>query len=137
MRRWVADNRAAWLQEHGPCVDCGTWEALQVDHVDASTKVTHRVWAWSKARREAELSKCVVRCESCHGEKTALHREKASQRCGEENTRAKLSAQQADEIRASSLTNAELARLYPVHPSTISRIRTGARRSSEISGAVA
>lgn len=137
MRRWMAARRLAWLTEHGPCVDCGAREGLEVDHVDAATKVTHRVWGWSKPRRDAELVKCVVRCGPCHDKKTALNREKATQRCGEQNTRAKLSARQADEIRASSLTNAELARIYPVHPSTISRIRRGVRRSSEVDGAVA
>lgn len=137
MRQWMADRRAAWFAEHGPCTDCGTWENLQVDHVDASTKITHRVWSWSKKRRDIELAKCVVRCVSCHDRKTVLNREKSSQKCGEHHTQAKLTTQQADEIRSSVLSNAELARIYRVHPSHISRIKRHERRSSEIPGAVA
>lgn len=65
-RRWKAERRAKWIRENGPCIDCGTWEKLEIDHADASTKTSHRIWSWSKVRREAELVKCVVRCDPCH-----------------------------------------------------------------------
>ena len=68
--RWMKQRRLDWLAEHGPCVDCGTWDDLEVDHVDPATKVAHRVWSWSLVRREAELAKCVARCHSCHDEKS-------------------------------------------------------------------
>lgn len=68
--------RLEWVTEHGPCVDCKRTEQLTVDHVDAAKKVTHRVWSWSEARREAELAKCVVRCWPCHLVKTALSGER-------------------------------------------------------------
>ena len=113
-------------------MDCGTWENLQVDHVDARTKITHRVWFWSAKRREAELAKCVVRCDPCHRVKTALNHEKATQKPGELNTFAKLTRQEADEIRASNLTDSELTQIYPVHRTTVNRIRRGVIRVSEI-----
>ena len=69
-RRWLKARRDAWLKEHGPCVDCGSWENLQVDHIDPKQKVSHRVWSWSQQRRDEELSKCVVRCQSDHQKKT-------------------------------------------------------------------
>ena len=69
-RRWMKERRETWLNENGPCVDCGTWLDLEVDHVDPSRKVTHRVWSWSVERREKELAKCVVRCHPCHESKT-------------------------------------------------------------------
>lgn len=69
-RHWLAERRSTWLKEHGPCVDCGVWDDLEVDHVDRETKVTHRVWSWSKARRDFELAKCVARCETCHQART-------------------------------------------------------------------
>lgn len=69
-REWLARRRAAWFAENGPCVDCGSWEELQLDHVDASQKIEHNVWSWAKARRLAELAKCVVRCQPCHWDKT-------------------------------------------------------------------
>jgi len=69
-REWMARRRAAWLAENGPCVDCGSWDDLQVDHIDPQAKVSHRVWNWADARRLAELAKCAVRCRQCHDEKT-------------------------------------------------------------------
>lgn len=67
--RWVQNRRLEWLKENGPCVDCGGIENLQVDHVDPTQKITHRIWSWSKERRDKELLKCLVRCKECHVEK--------------------------------------------------------------------
>ena len=57
---------------NGPCVKCGCWDLdqLEVDHIDPNTKVSHRVWSWSKERRENELAKCQVLCRACHLTKT-------------------------------------------------------------------
>jgi hypothetical protein len=95
---WLRKRWRDWLKEHGPCIDCGTWDDLQVDHADASTKVTHRVWSWSKARRDAELAKCVVRCGPCHKAKTLACNEN---RRGERTGTAKLTAADVLTIRAS------------------------------------
>lgn len=70
-REWMATRRKAWLDERGPCINCGSTQNLEVDHVNAVQKITHRVWSWSAERREAELNKCVVRCHDCHKKKTA------------------------------------------------------------------
>lgn len=67
---WIARRRSEWFAEHGPCLDCGTWENLELDHVDPSTKVAHRIWSWSADRRAAELEKCVIRCSTCHQRKS-------------------------------------------------------------------
>ena len=48
------------------CVDCGAGSFLELDHIDPKTKRSHRIWLWSKQRREEELAKCVVRCNACH-----------------------------------------------------------------------
>lgn len=69
-RQWIADRRAAWFAENGPCVQCGSAEQLELDHVDPGVKVTHLIWSWSKARRLAELAKCQVLCHDCHLQKT-------------------------------------------------------------------
>jgi rRNA maturation endonuclease Nob1 len=63
--------RVAWLVQNGPCKLCGSKEDLEVDHIDAKKKVSHRIWCWSLPRREAELKKCRVLCRSCHQKKTA------------------------------------------------------------------
>ena len=65
----MARRRAEWF-EGKSCVDCGGVADLRLDHVDASLKVSHRIWSWARERREAELAKCVVRCEPCHLVKT-------------------------------------------------------------------
>lgn len=68
-RKWIAARRAEWLADKF-CVVCGSTEELEVDHIDRATKVDHKVWSWSSARREAELAKCQVLCKSCHLKKT-------------------------------------------------------------------
>lgn len=73
-REWIAQRRAEWFQGKS-CVDCNATTDLQIDHVDPQVKVSHRIWSWSRSRREAELVKCVVRCSSCHLKKTLSARE--------------------------------------------------------------
>ena len=70
--RWVRNRRLTWLKEHGPCVQCGSWDDLELDHKDPTQKVTHNVWSWSQERRDQELAKCQVLCEECHKQKTLM-----------------------------------------------------------------
>lgn len=64
--KWRQRRRDEWLREHGPCVNCGSSEHLEVDHIVGADKVDHRLWSWTQARREAELAKCQVLCRRCH-----------------------------------------------------------------------
>lgn len=66
----VKANRDRWFQDNGPCVECGSSERLELDHVDPSTKVTHRVFGWSVEKRSVELVKCQVLCNKCHLKKS-------------------------------------------------------------------
>lgn len=68
-REWMARRRAEWLAGKS-CAICGSTENLEVDHVDPSAKVEHRVWSWTATRREEELAKCQVLCEAHHAEKS-------------------------------------------------------------------
>lgn len=72
-RRWAAARRAEWMAGKS-CVQCGTTESLEVDHVDPSQKVSHRIWTWAIARRDAELAKCQVLCIEHHKAKTKAQR---------------------------------------------------------------
>ena len=65
-KNWIASRRKAWLKENDPCKNCGSWENLELDHIDPSKKVDHKVWSWSEKRRLEELSKCQVLCHRCH-----------------------------------------------------------------------
>lgn len=73
-RQWKQKRRVQWLEENGPCVLCGSDEDMQIDHIDPDQKVDHKIWSWSKARREAELAKCQILCYSCHKKKTEKER---------------------------------------------------------------
>jgi hypothetical protein len=71
-RKWVAARRKEWFDKHGPCIDCGSWENLELDHIDPKKKITHKVWSWSAERRKEETDKCVARCEKCHLARTKV-----------------------------------------------------------------
>ena len=74
-------TRAEWFAANGPCIDCESWDNLEVDHIDPATKhpMLHRrsdrVWHWGVVRRSAELAKCVVRCKPCHKAKTRANKD--------------------------------------------------------------
>lgn len=69
-REWIAKRRQEWFNSAGPCVQCGTMENRQLDHIDPKTKIHHAIWSWAKERRDKELTKCQVLCKNCHLEKS-------------------------------------------------------------------
>ena len=69
-RKWLQNRREKWFKENGPCKNCGSWENLELDHIDPAQKVSHKIWSWSDKRRLEELAKCQVLCYDCHKEKT-------------------------------------------------------------------
>lgn len=71
-RNWKQKRRQEWLDQNGPCVQCGSNQDLEVDHKERNAKVDHKVWSWAEDRRNTELAKCQVLCEKCHKKKTAL-----------------------------------------------------------------
>lgn len=72
-RQWAAKNRGAYMAGKS-CVECGATQSLEVDHIDPSLKVSHRIWSWSAARRSAELAKCQILCTEHHKAKTKAQR---------------------------------------------------------------
>ena len=70
-RLWMAKRRSEWFECNGPCRRCGSWKDLELDHIDPTHKVSHRIWSWSEQRRNAELAKCQALCYECHKKKTA------------------------------------------------------------------
>jgi hypothetical protein len=66
--------RKAWLAKEGPCICCTSWDNLEVDHIKSKQKVDHHVWLWSTSRREEELKKCQVLCNTCHKRKSRWQR---------------------------------------------------------------
>ena len=40
-REWMQRRRQAWLAENGPCVRCGSWDRLEVDHAQQLVGMLH------------------------------------------------------------------------------------------------
>jgi len=68
MRVWQRTRRAEWLRGK-LCAWCGATDRLELDHIDPSTKVAHRIWTWATERREGEIAKCRVLCRKCHAKR--------------------------------------------------------------------
>jgi hypothetical protein len=56
------------------CATCGAVSDLEIHHLDRTTKVSHRIWSWSKSRIEEELVKCEWLCGTCHDEHHSAER---------------------------------------------------------------
>lgn len=73
-REWVRKRRTSWIESNGPCKHCGSYEDLEVDHIDHNSKEIpiRCIWSRKESIRIKELSKCQVLCSRCHKEKTKL-----------------------------------------------------------------
>ena len=82
MRNWMTKRRSDWIEANGPCVECGSRQDLEVDHIDPASKTmnTGGIWSRTLAVREVELSLCQVLCRRCHREKTK--RQRVAAKCG-------------------------------------------------------
>ncbi len=101
------------------CAKCGDADRkLTLDHIDPAQKVTHKVWSWAAARREAELAKCQPLCAACHVEKSRADT-------------SPLTRAQVEEIRATVSAGAgsiaSLARTMGMKPRALQRIVRGDR----------
>ncbi len=81
VKRYRQTLRDLWLIDNGPCRECGSWDDLEIDHIDPSTKDPRlfnggSIWNWSAERRSEELAKCQVLCCDCHMAKTVAARRK-------------------------------------------------------------
>lgn len=70
-RKWIATRRKQWF-DNKCCKNCGSNKNLELDHIDPSLKISHKIWSWSEERRNKELSKCQILCIVCHRKKTAI-----------------------------------------------------------------
>jgi 5-methylcytosine-specific restriction endonuclease McrA len=68
-RDWLRRRREAHFKDK-LCAHCGSTENLELDHIDPTQKVSHKMWGWSEERRNVELDKCQVLCKECHDKKT-------------------------------------------------------------------
>lgn len=72
-RTWLQIRRTEWIKENGPCKVCGSWENLEIDHIQPSKKQIRIATIWSRKKevRDKELAKCQVLCKKHHAEKTS------------------------------------------------------------------
>ncbi len=68
-REWMQKRRQEFFHNK-VCVVCGSCDKLELDHIDPKDKIDHKIWSWSKERRELEQVKCQVLCNTCHKVKT-------------------------------------------------------------------
>lgn len=69
-RAWLAGRRATFFSDKY-CVNCGSTDRLELDHIDPALKLDHKIWAWRAVRQAEEIAKCQVLCNACHKKKTA------------------------------------------------------------------
>lgn len=72
-------RRSEWITKlGGSCVDCGSLNNLNFDHVIAKEKeydIAKILSAGSELKVSNEMAKCVLRCEVCHKAKSARMRD--------------------------------------------------------------
>jgi 5-methylcytosine-specific restriction endonuclease McrA len=75
-REWMRRRRQDWIDANGPCKVCGSVERLEVDHINPNEKSLNptKVWSLTEEKRNLELAKCQVLCNTCHLQKTLKER---------------------------------------------------------------
>lgn len=74
---WRRANRDAFIASRGGCCEtCGSFDRLEVDHIDGQLKTMNptRIWSRTPEIQAKELSNCQVLCYVCHKEKTIKER---------------------------------------------------------------
>ena len=64
-KTWIRKRREEYFKNK-ECEWCGSTVKLVIHHENPKNKISHAVWSWGEARRNAELKKCVVLCDKCH-----------------------------------------------------------------------
>jgi hypothetical protein len=66
-RVWKNKRRSDFF-EGKKCKFCEGTENLVLHHINPKEKESHKIWSWTKERREKEIEKCIVLCSKCHME---------------------------------------------------------------------
>ena len=126
----MKDRRQEWLLANGPCVECGYWNELEVDHIDPRDKKMNPALLWSLSpanpKRIAELAKCQVMCRIHHQEKTRAYL--GSRFSGTKAPTAALTDTQLTLVRsllANGIRGSDIAKQVGVSKFVVSRVKLG------------
>ena len=133
-REWRRKRRQDWIDSQGgKCVQCGSPDALEIDHIDRSTKEYNitEIWNRSQTIRDNELAKCQLLCTPCHQHKTNIEVDKKLN-----PTRMDFPKEVIDLIRSEyakgGCTHRSLATKYHMSYSHVGRILNCETRTSGI-----
>ena len=73
---WMRKRRQEFFADK-QCKNCKTSKNLQLHHLNPDEKKSHKIWSWSKEKRNNELRKCIILCKNCHKEQ-----HKSQAKCG-------------------------------------------------------
>ncbi|URQ04828.1 HNH endonuclease [Streptomyces phage Emma1919] len=121
-RQWAAKRRADFFNGK-VCVVCKSQRNLELDHIDPKKKVSHNIWSWSDDKRNKELAKCQVLCNSCH---KAKNKTDGSIPRGEKSNQSSLTDKDVIEMRelfdSGKMTVMQLSRKYGIKHPNVSKI---------------
>lgn len=72
-RTWLAAKRQRFVNmAGGKCVECGSTESLEFDHIDNNSKTAavNKIMSGKISRIIEEVLKCQLLCKECHHNKT-------------------------------------------------------------------
>jgi 5-methylcytosine-specific restriction endonuclease McrA len=74
LKRYHERMATAKIRLGNRCVECGTTEDLEIDHIDPAKKTIKLSNLWSIAEHlfNAELEKCQLLCSNCHRNKSKI-----------------------------------------------------------------
>lgn len=125
-RRWMEQRRKQFFTGKS-CVQCGSKERLELDHVDPELKLHHVIWSWKESRRAAEIKKCQVLCHDCHKQKSAEYCSQKFKGRINEHCRG-LTDEQVIQIRkqlSDGATERAVAKQYGIGKTTVHSLKVG------------
>lgn len=68
------EKKRVWISENGPCVKCGSWNQIEIDHIVPVGRRNYDnvdIFGWAPERLKKELQNCQCLCNACHCKKSA------------------------------------------------------------------
>jgi hypothetical protein len=127
IKRYHARRAESLEMLGGKCVECGSTDELEIDHIDPATKKLEvsRLWGVSRERWLAEIAKCQILCKPHHIHKYISNEEWPEPKRGEEHCQAKLTDDLVRYIRTKPMSQRKLAAELNVSRGLIQQVQDG------------